>query len=171
MACAIDAAVGGANSNSYSTIVEADAYHDNHLYAADWTGATADNKCRALLMATRLLDEHLEWEGSPTKRDTQKLQWPRSGMVDLLGQFIADTVLPKALKDATAEFARQLIAANRTADSQTETESIKSLAVGPVTIDFGNPRAKVIPDSVYHMISQWGLVRSRFKVATELERT
>ncbi len=48
---------GASNANSYCSRADGDAYHEAHLYASAWTGATADQKDAALFWATRLLDE------------------------------------------------------------------------------------------------------------------
>ena len=76
MPCTIDATVGSADANSYSTIAEADAYHSAHLYATAWTALTTDQKCQALQMGTRLLDTMIDWHGRVVS-DTQRLMWPR----------------------------------------------------------------------------------------------
>jgi len=52
----LETGAGLANANSYATVAESDAYHDGHLYATAWTGATSGNKAAALVMATRLID-------------------------------------------------------------------------------------------------------------------
>jgi hypothetical protein len=40
----------------YRSVDDADAFFDNRLYATDWTGASADDKSKAMLHVTRLLD-------------------------------------------------------------------------------------------------------------------
>ena len=84
---AIDATIGGATSDSYSTVADADAYHTNHLYHATWTAASTDSKERSLKMATRLLDERITWVGSKYT-DEQHLRWPRGSVTDLDGDSV-----------------------------------------------------------------------------------
>ena len=60
MAIVLDATVGGSSANSYCTRAEGDTYHEAHLYATAWTGATSGNKDAALVWATRMLDEQIE---------------------------------------------------------------------------------------------------------------
>jgi hypothetical protein len=90
------------------------------------------------------------------------LQWPRSGMIDLddTGTVDSDTI-PQRLKEITAEYARQLLVSNRTADSDVETQGITSLSAGPISLSFKDSiRAKVVPDAVVQMIpTEWGRVR------------
>ena len=35
---------GKADANAYADVADGDAYHDGHLYATAWTGATADKR-------------------------------------------------------------------------------------------------------------------------------
>lgn len=147
MACTIDSTVGGANANSYSSIADADSYHETHLYASDWEDADTDDKCRALQMATRLLDQRFEWNGVAVG-STQALLWPRVAATYPNGHPIPSDIVPTAVKHATAELARQLIADDRTADSDTEAKGIKAMTVGSISMEFRSVAAKPIPDSV-----------------------
>jgi hypothetical protein len=46
----------------YRTVADADAYFDEQLYATDWTAASADDKAKAMLAATRAVDS-LQFQG------------------------------------------------------------------------------------------------------------
>ena len=46
---------GKTDANAYADVAESDAYHEGHLYATDWTGASGATKAAALVMATRLV--------------------------------------------------------------------------------------------------------------------
>ena len=162
MAAIINATVGGVSANSYITLAEANAYHESRLNSSTWDVATDDQKNRALITATRLLDEHMTWLGVWTS-DEQALAWPRIGepddegyLYDNLGRTIDSNEIPVKLKEATAEFARFLLESDRTADS---TEGIASVTVGSIGVSFNQNRPaqrKVIPDAVLEMINQWG---------------
>lgn len=163
---------GSATANSYLTRVEADAYFDTRLSATDWTGATDAIKDTALIMATRLMDKMWNWVSIRTDI-IQVLDWPRIGMLaENMRESIDNDVIPVALKDATAEFAMQLITEDRTLDSDIETLRLRALKAGSVSLTFaGGVVAKVIPDAVYYLIpSWWGLPRSRRKRSVELVR-
>lgn len=160
----LDATVGGNTSNSYCTVAEADAYFDASLWTDDWTGATTDTKTVALIMATRLLDSKYDWAGNqttltdqPSVGAGQRLRWPRSGVLDADGLgTIDDDVLPRQLKEATAEFAKQLLVSNRQADSDVETQGIMSITAGPISLSFKDGvTAKVIPDAVAALLPPW----------------
>ena len=88
MPSAIDTTIGGANANSYVAIGGvggADAYFDDRPSATAWTGATTDDKTRALLEATRRLQRQ-NWLGGKVTA-IQALAWPRVGVqkVDQVG--------------------------------------------------------------------------------------
>jgi hypothetical protein len=139
---ALDTTVGGAAANSYASVVEADAYHQGHLYASLWTGASTSQKEGALMMAARLLDANPQaWTGSAAA-ETQALGWPRIGMLNRNGFAIPSagaTAVPQALKDAQSEFARQLIVIDRTADNAVIDQGIASLGVGSFNVAFRGP--------------------------------
>ncbi len=147
------------SSNSYSTRAEADAYFAERLNSTTWTGATTANREIALIEATRRLDEQILWYGLPASQD-QPLQWPRSGMVGVLGESIEVTEIPTRLKQATAEMAMALLAGDRLSDSSTE--GIESLTVGQLAVNFDTgspPKRKVVPDIVFEMLSIFGSLR------------
>lgn len=157
MACTIVATAGSASATSYATIAQGDTYHETHLYADDWVDAGDDEKCKALQMATRMLDQQYEWIGSVSSSD-QALLWPRSGVVGPNGYLEANDEIPIRIVQATAELARQLIAGDRTVDSDIETQGIKSVNAGDVAVEFsGAGVAKPIPDSVNAMVSCYGV--------------
>ena len=54
---------GKVDANSYASAADGDAYHNGHLYATAWTGATTPNKEKALVMAIRLIDGEDQFNG------------------------------------------------------------------------------------------------------------
>ncbi len=165
------ATAGASNANSYLTQAEADAYFETRLAASTWEDS--DDKEKALMMATRVLDKLLQpytylvpaangvaahyrtrahWSGSPSTT-TQKLAWPRTGMTDGNGNAIATNVIPQDLKDAVAELAMQLITADRTLDNDVSAQGISSLRVGSIALTFKDQiEANVIPDAVWNLL-------------------
>jgi hypothetical protein len=151
---------GAANANAYCTLAEAETYHESRPAASAWAGTT-DVKNRAIVRATELLDEHVDWFGYAAAT-TQRLCWPRGGMHDRNGNVIDSDEIPQDLKDAAAELAATLLAGDRTADDDIETKRIRSLTAGPVSLTFdAGVAAKVIADSVYFKIQRWGTLRRR----------
>lgn len=139
---------GLANANSYANAADGDGYHEAHLYATMWTGATTATKDIALVMATRLIDANYFFGGQALK-STQALMWPRAGArdPDARGgeQAYPQDALPPALVKATCELARELIATDRTGPP--DGEGLRDVAlVGTLRVTFDKAdRRPLIP--------------------------
>ena len=157
MACTIDDTVGGAAANSYIDIADADDYFEVHTAPTTWDDAAEDDKCRALQTATRMLDASFEWVGEVAS-STQALLWPREDAYGPNGFLHLSDEIPERIRQATAELAQQLLAGNRMADSDTETQGIKRLRVGTgLEIEFkSSVIAKPIPDFVVTLLGIYG---------------
>jgi len=161
MALVVDDTPGGATANSYADVALGDTYHEAHLYMTSWEDASEDEKGRALVTATRMLDTWFDWVGTVAS-DTQALRWPRIDAYDPDGRLLASDEIPAAIANGTIELARELLAGNREADSDTETQGIKSVKAGSVDIEFKESvTSKPIPDAVQSMLSHYGTIRSR----------
>jgi len=161
MAVTIVATPGADDANSYIDTDAAEDYFDLRAPTApNWLAETEeDDKARALITATRLLDQMVDWDGDVAS-ETQALSWPRYGLVDANGIEIAGDELPDELKWAICEFAETLLVSDRTADLATQ--GISALSVGSVSIDFmsGQPPVRaVLPDIVWDYVSRWGTRR------------
>ena len=110
-----EAGTGKADANAYASAADGDAYHDGHLYATAWTAATTENKEKALVFATRLLDAEFRFKGVKAST-TQALQWPRAECRDPDGEEdLASDAVPSAVVQATCEMARELLVKDSTA--------------------------------------------------------
>jgi len=147
---ALDATAGGASSDSYVTVADTTTYFGTRLYVTDWTSASTANQEASLKWATRLLDQY-DWAGLRATQ-AQALRWPRSDVYDKDDYYIESDIVPQWLKDATGELAKQLLASDRTADS--ETQGFSRVKIDTIEIDIDkNDQASVIPDSVLDIIS------------------
>ena len=159
---------GKVDANSYADVAEGDAFHDAHLYAMDWTGAITGTKTAALVMATRLIDAHYQFRGFKT-HDTQALQWPREFARDddalhnrvflslaSRDEYFASNIVPRTLRDATIETARELIKADRT--ESPDGEGLASMALtGSLSMTFDKrDRRPVISPVAQAMLSKLG---------------
>lgn len=154
MALTLDATPKGASSNSYCTKAEADTYHEARLHASDWSGADDATKEAALVWATRVLEDYVDWFGTPTTV-TQALRWPRQGLFDRDSNTVDEDTIPQFLINATSELARLLIAEDRTDDP--DTSGFERISVGPISLSVNTlDRIKVIPENVWAMISYYG---------------
>lgn len=163
MAVTLDASVGGASSNSYSFLTEAETYHDTRLHTLDWDNSNDPDKTIALIWATRLLDEWVDWYGSKVGlMDDQALRWPRYSVSDRDGEDFDFDIIPQFLKDATAELAKDLITEDVTADADTKGFSEMKIDVLMLKIDkVDRDATTVISDSVKAMVEPYGTFRSR----------
>lgn len=108
----VEDGTGLSTSNSYVSVLEADAYFDTHPYYADaWADMGLPDKERALISATMQLDSLVHWYGYITN-STQALDWPRTGVYDNEGRLIASNVIPTQVKYATMEMAYHVYKSN-----------------------------------------------------------
>ena len=152
---------GLSNANAYANAADGDAYHDGHLYATAWTGATAEQKEAALVMATRLIDSQYQFGGVLTDEE-QSLQWPREDSRNPDGaDFLDSDVVPQAVVNATCEMARELLIADRTAAPAGE--GLKYQNVGPNQTGYDKTDTRPIISHVAQaMLAKFGsLVRSK----------
>lgn len=166
--------VGAANANSYASLAEANTYHDGRMALNPPWVASGDTAIRAMITATRSLDQlgagghrrlvpssggvpayyrtPRSWTGAPATA-TQRLAWPRIGMLDTNGNAIASGVIPQALKDAEAEFAGQLLKGDRTLDNDVIVQGVTSVRAGSVSVSFKDTISpQVVPDAVLNML-------------------
>lgn len=159
---------GLTNANSYANAADGDSYHDGHLYATAWTGATTGKKESALVMATRFIDACYQFNGYKASND-QALQWPRasctdpdraqSGM-DLLqsgrGPFFDSDSVPARLRDAVCEYARELIKSDST-DAPVGQGIAQTSVSGATYVQYDkSDRQPVVPRSVQLMLAKLG---------------
>jgi hypothetical protein len=160
MAVVIDAVPGSVTANSYVTLAEANTYHLTNLGSSVWNeDADSDDKAKALIKATRLLDENVNWQGWPAS-NTQALALPRSGMVNRAGYPYQPWVLPQIVKDAVSEFAQLLLIdflGGDTGDTDIPA-GISSVKAGSVEVKFNSSAAPAqadnpLPKEIWAMIS------------------
>ena len=131
------------NPNSFATVAEANDYHATRLRSDAWATDTAEQET-ALIQASRILN----------------MLFVRAGAPVVLRE---ELVVPQNLKEATAEFARQLIEAERTADNATARQGLTQVTAGPVTLKFRDDmvvsEVDVLPDAVkLLLLPEWYLV-------------
>jgi hypothetical protein len=168
---------GMVDANSYASAADGDAYHDGHLYATAWNGATTQNREKALVMATRLIDGEYQFNGFKLS-DAQALQWPRERCPDpdrsgvgivagiLSGAFGGDAyvpsdLVPAAVVRATCELARELIIADRTAAPPGEGVTLVRAADQSETIYNKRDKRPVIPMVAQSLLCKYGALLKR----------
>lgn len=129
---ALDATVGGVDSNSYIDVDTADLYHEVRLHNDEWFDASIEKREAALQWATNILDT-LDWKGSKATTE-QALAWPRSEVYDQSGTLLDSASIPKFLIHALSEYAWELMKGDRLVDS--DTKGIKEVQAGEVRVKF-----------------------------------
>jgi len=157
----------GATANSYTTADEADIYFEKRLHTSVWDNADPDDKDKALMWATRLLDEMVKWKGLQVD-SYNELRWPRYGVFNQDDEELSSLDIPQFLKDATAEFAMHLLAADRTLETNRDLTGFKSVQVDVIKIEMNtgaggsaNASKPIMPKSVWSIIKFYGSMYGR----------
>jgi hypothetical protein len=163
---------GRADANAYADVADGDAYHAGHLYATAWTGATAEQKTAALVMASRLIDSEFQFYGTRVM-PAQALQWPRARCPDpdspsvpmtplmpIPSNYVRYDTVPKAVADATCEVARAMLIEDRTANPLGEGLKFTGLGASQTSFD-KTDRRPIIPYVAQAMLLKYGsLIRA-----------
>ena len=105
MAATIDATLSGTSANSYVTLAQANTYFETVPDSSTWTNKTDDQKNRALIAATREID-NLVFYGDRCDNG-QALKFPRNNY-EVDDVVLACTAVPNNIKYAQYELARAL---------------------------------------------------------------
>lgn len=150
--------IGGEDSNSYISLTDAEGYFALRSPAApNWAAAASnDIKSKALITATRLLDQMVIWDGA-TATEEQALFWPRLYLYNSKGFELEGDELPDELRWAVCEYAEVLLNTDKTADYAAE--GVEALKVGSISIQFSDsqpPQRTVLPEIVWDLVRRWG---------------
>ena len=166
---------GFSDANAYADVADGDSYHDGHLYASAWTGASAGEKAAALVMASRIVDAQMQFRGIRAVGG-QALQWPRAGCRDEdLGPesddgFVAADEVPLGIIGATCELARELLVADRT--GAPAGEGLKYYNDGTAQTGYDPAdRRPILPALVQSMLTKFGSMRRSRSGSVRLVRT
>lgn len=149
------ATVGGSTSNSYVEVAEADTFFDERLQVTAWTGASADDKARAVIQATRRIDQE-QFVGHPVRPltdrsasgTTQALQWPRYNAQAPDGWWYDQDVIPERVKRATMLLAHAILAGDFDADD-TGLEGFEEIVVDVLRVKpVKGRKSATMPDEV-----------------------
>ena len=160
MTLTLDATIGGSNSNTYITLADAETVMEGVFYKDNWDAATDANKNIALVQATRMLDEKMNWYGSRTDPDDQALEFPRWNCPMKPGSdgyfdYFDNDIIPTWLENATAIMADSILGSNRGADS--DTMGFKRIKVDVLELEVDKyDRPGVLPDAVFDIVKFYG---------------
>lgn len=160
----VDSTIGSPTMNSYCSVAEATAILvDQRLYSATvWAGAAAaDDQAKSLIWATAFLDQMVDWNGYIYKVD-QPLRWPRSGVFDLDGVYIQTNVIPKQIKQITAQVAFEYLRQNRQQEPSVFGQGISDVTVGPIHVAIDMKQdIPFFPPYLETLIEAWGVIRNK----------
>ena len=133
-------------TNTYVTMVEADAYFDTRIDAGAWLNAQDDDQESALVTATLLLDEN-QFIGVAVS-STQSLAWPRKDAIYFdpklgMEKSVTTDTYPKRVKVATFEMALHLLTNENLLDNKTQT--FERIKVGSIEIEDSTKDVLKIP--------------------------
>lgn len=148
---------GAADANTYATLIEANTYISARLHVSLWDESGNDDKNKALLWATSLLDDLVSWTGLKAST-TQALRWPRTSVWDIDGQSVTSSAIPQFLIDATSEFAFHLLDEDRTLETNREVIGFESMTIGPLSMEI-DPYTKkpILPRSVQTIVRDYSV--------------
>jgi len=156
---ALDATASSPTFNCYVSREDANTIVDDGLYFDSWLNASTVDQERALMFATRLLDEFVQWNGAPVL-STQPLGWPRNYVQRPNrppGTYFDGADVPDEIKYLTVQYAEALLAEDLFKDNEV---GLTSLSVGSIALAFNKrDRKKAMPESLRVMASQFGTVR------------
>lgn len=114
----------------YGTLLSALEYFSKRLHSRPWDQATVEDKNKALIAATRIIDA-LNFKGQKTDLD-QHHEFPRDG----------DTVVPAAIEQATYEIAISLLD-GRDPDMELESLGISSQGIESVRTTYNRTKPPI----------------------------
>lgn len=140
-----------------------------------------DKKETALIMATRVINYNMEWNGYRASL-AQALEWPRRfvknrdyGGENVLGPdtilsanmpygytgYWPNNVIPNPIKDATCELALELLRKDRTVEVSQKGVTRFSLGQGAISADFDKAdRPRALSEQVMMMLEPFGQARA-----------
>lgn len=129
---------GDPSANSYLTAEEAATLVNERLQRAAWDGASADDRARALIEATRAIDG-LRFR-SRKVYPTQRLQFPRVDQEEAL------TVIPEDVRQAVVDQALAVLAPPQDVDrAALRAQGVKAFQVGQYSETFGDGGGGLLP--------------------------
>lgn len=136
-------------TNSYVSLVEAEAYFVDRLDIAAWTSANDTSKSQALVTATRSIDG-LNWTGIAIS-DSQSLAFPRTGSYfePRLGYYTElPSDIPTRIANATCELAYHLLNNDGLLD---DTGVVTDLQISTISLNIKSMPSKM-PSIVLNLV-------------------
>jgi hypothetical protein len=131
------------------------------LHAATFTAATADNRARAHVAATRAFQAQ-RWAGTATGA----LSWPREGVTDEDGEEVSSASVPERILHGVYELALAGLADSSIFGKTSTTKNVQSVGAGSASVSFFGPtRGGRFPDVVMELVG-WAYATSSGDVSS-----
>ena len=149
---ALNDTIGSADANSYVSLVEANAYFLDRAHSEPWEDE--EYQTQSLITASSIIDWYVTWKGARVT-GTQSMDWPRSDVLDKVGELYPEDVIPNDVKTAVYEMALSSLEADRTADG--DLAGLAEVKAGSLMIktDDGmyNTQPDTIPDKIWKILA------------------
>lgn len=161
-----------AGANTYADLAYADGYFAARMHGAAWLEASRDDQAVALVHATRMLNQLVDWRGTVADVD-QPNAWPRVGVqiADRPAGTLFDpeaASFPTFLADVCCEVAHDSLLDNRLEDDAT---GLSSMGLDSLRLSFNTKdRSDYFSEYVRTLISSYGRVKSRTPSVVPLSR-
>lgn len=129
----VEDGTGLSTATSYVSLEEATRFAA--LVPADetWGNSYQIPQQGALIRASWFLDERVIWNGEKAVEGSG-LAWPRKGVKDREGNDVAENTIPREVKMAAFELARQSL--NEALGYEDDQSALNALKVGDIELDF-----------------------------------
>jgi hypothetical protein len=128
---------GGSSDNSYAELDEANTYFEDRLNTTMWDAASDETREKALITATRRIDEE-QFFGAKAS-SAQALKWPRLGIADEDGNLLPSDSIPEQVKQAVFVTALELLRADFLAENYLD--NLQSISAGNTKLVQFSPRS------------------------------
>ena len=121
-------------TNSYISVEDASSYFGERLFADTWTNAVADDKAKALIMASKKIDRQT-LRGKKADAD-QVMEFPRAmysyepTQYDYGPGWYIQSAVPQEVLDATCEEALALLAYGSSKRIMLQNQGVRSFSIG-----------------------------------------
>jgi hypothetical protein len=155
----VEDGTGLSGATSYASVAEANSYLAQNIHVQPtWRSLATSQKEALLSWSSRYLDQRATWNGTKSV-ETSALRWPRTGVYDVDGNAIDSDVIPQALKSATIEMARYLIAQDRSDDR--DQDALKELQVDVIRLVFDETyRLPEVPNEIQFILRGLGTIQA-----------
>ena len=149
---ALNNTIGASDTNCYVSLVEANSYFVDRAHSEAWE--ELENQTQVLITASSQIDWYITWKGERVD-GVQAMDWPRSGVLDKVGELYPEDMIPNDVKIAVYELALSSFEVDRTADG--DLAGLAEVKAGSLMIktDDGmyNTQPDTIPDKIWKILA------------------